>query len=235
MTADGDCSHEINRCLLLVNKAMTNLDSILKSRDITLRTKVCIVKAMVFPVVMYTYENWTIKKAECWRNDDFKLCWRRLFRVPWTARRSNQSIPKKINPDIGRTDAEAEIPVLWPPYVKNWLTGKDPDVGKRLTAEGEGASRGWDVWMVSLTQWTWVWANSGRVQVREAWRAAVLGVAKSRTPLSDWTTAPIRKYNEKDITFKIPVGICKLPGNFNENYVGCSMKNKVAKGNKRID
>ena len=163
------------------------------------------------------------------------MCWRRLLRVPWTARRSNQSILKKIHTDTGRTDAEAETPILWPPYVKNWLTGKDPDVGKRLTAEGEGASRGWNVWMVSLTQWTWVWENSGRVEVREAWCAAVLGVAKSWTPLSDWTTAPIWKYNEKDITFEIPVGVCKLPGNFNENYVGCSMKNKVVKGNKRID
>ena len=97
MTADGDCSHEIKRCLLTGRKAMTNLDSILKSRDITLPTKVCLVKAMVFPVVMYGCESWTIKKAEHWRNDAFELwCWRRLFRVPWTARRSNQSILKEI-------------------------------------------------------------------------------------------------------------------------------------------
>ena len=99
MTADGDCSHEIKRCLLLGRKAMTNLDSILKSRDITLPTKVCLVKAMVFPVVMYGCESWTIKKAQCWRIDAFELwCWRRLLRVPWTARRSNQSILKEINP-----------------------------------------------------------------------------------------------------------------------------------------
>ena len=89
-TADGDCSHEIKRCWLLGRKAMINLDSILKSRDITLPRKVCLVKAMVFPVVMYGCESWTIKKAECWRNDAFELgCWRRLLRVPWTARRSN--------------------------------------------------------------------------------------------------------------------------------------------------
>ena len=98
-TADGDCSHEIKRCLLLGRKAMTKLDSILKSRDITLPTKVCPVKAMVFPVVMYGCESWTIKKAEHQRIDAFELCcWRRLLRVPWTARRSNQSILKEISP-----------------------------------------------------------------------------------------------------------------------------------------
>ena len=100
ITADGDCSHEIKRLLLLGRKAMTNLDSILKSRDITLPTKICLVKAMVFPVVMYGCESWTVKKAECQRIDVFELwCRRRLLRVPWTARRSNQSIPKEINPE----------------------------------------------------------------------------------------------------------------------------------------
>ena len=99
MTADGDCSHEIKRSLLLERKVMTNLDSILKSRDITLPTKVCRVKAMVFPVVMYGCERWTVKKAECQRIDAFELwCWRRLLRVPWTARRSKQSILKEISP-----------------------------------------------------------------------------------------------------------------------------------------
>ena len=98
ITADGDCSHEIKRCLLLGRKVMTNLDSILKSRYIALSTKVRLVKAMVFPVVMCGCGNWTIKKAECWRIDVFKLwCWRRLLRVPWTARRSNQSILKEIH------------------------------------------------------------------------------------------------------------------------------------------
>ena len=100
ITADGDYSHEIKRCLLLGRKVMTNLDSILKSRDITLPVKVCLVKAMVFPVVMYGCESWTIKKAECQRFDAFELwCWRRLLRVPWTARRSNQSILKEISPE----------------------------------------------------------------------------------------------------------------------------------------
>ena len=100
ITADGDCSHEIKRHLLLGIKVMTNLDSLLKSRDITLPTKVSLVKAMVFPVVMYGCESWTIRKAECWRIDAFELwCWRRLLRVPWTARRSNQSILREISPE----------------------------------------------------------------------------------------------------------------------------------------
>ena len=101
ITADGDCSHEIKRCLLLGRKVMTNLDSIFKSRDITLPTKVHLVKAMVFPVVIYGCESWTVKKAECQRIDAFELwCWRRLLRVPWSARRSNQSIVKEISPEI---------------------------------------------------------------------------------------------------------------------------------------
>ena len=113
---------------------MTNLDSMLKSRHITLPTKVHLVKPMVFLVVMYGCESWTIKKAKHWRTDALELwCWRRLLRVPWTARRSNQSIPKEINPEysfFGRTDAEAEAPILWPPDEKSQLTGKDPDAGK---------------------------------------------------------------------------------------------------------
>ena len=100
ITADGNCSHEIKRCLLLGRKAMTILESVLKSKDITLPTKVCTVKAMVFPVVMYGCESWAIKEVECRRMDAFELwCWRRLLRVPWTARRSNQSILKEINPE----------------------------------------------------------------------------------------------------------------------------------------
>ncbi|KAI4548513.1 hypothetical protein MG293_000843 [Ovis ammon polii] len=100
ITADGDCSHEIKRCLLLGRKAMTNLDSILKSRDIALPTKICIVKAMVFPIVIYGFESWSIKKAEHRRIDAFELwCWRRLLRVPWTARRSHQSIIKETSPE----------------------------------------------------------------------------------------------------------------------------------------
>ena len=121
ITEDGDCSHEIKRRLLLGRKVMTNLDSIFKSRDITLPTKVHLVKAMFFPVVMYGCESWTVKKAEHRRIDPFELwCWRRLLRVPWTARRSNQSILKEISPVfIGRTDAKAETPILGPPHVKS--------------------------------------------------------------------------------------------------------------------
>ena len=119
---DGDCSHEIKRRLLLGRKVITNLDSIFKSRDITLSTKVRLVKAMVFPVVMYGYESWTVKKAECRIIDAFELwCWRRLLRVPWTARRSNQSILEEISPgcSLEKNDAKAETPVLWPPDAKS--------------------------------------------------------------------------------------------------------------------
>ena len=122
ITVDGDCSHEIKRHLLLERKAMTNLDSILKSREITLPTKVRLVKAMVCPVVIYGCESWTIKKAEHRRIDAYELwCWRRLLRVPRTARRSNQSVLKEISPGVfmGRTDVEAETPILWPPDAKN--------------------------------------------------------------------------------------------------------------------
>ena len=122
ITADGDCSHEMKRCLLLGRKVLTNLDSILKSKDITLPTKVHLVKAMVFPVVMNGCESWTVKKAECRRIDAFELwCWRRPLRVPWTARRSNQSISEGDQPwdFFGRNDAKAETPVLWPPHVKS--------------------------------------------------------------------------------------------------------------------
>ena len=122
ITADGDCSHEIKRHLLLGRKAMTNLDSILKNRDITLSTKVCLNRAMLFPVVMYGCENWNIKKAERRRIDAFELwCWRRLLRVRWTARRSIQSILKETSPEysLEGPDDEAETPILWPPDVKN--------------------------------------------------------------------------------------------------------------------
>ena len=121
ITMDGDCSHESKRRLLLGRKAMTNLASILKSRDITLPTKIHLVKAMGFPLIMYGYESWTIKKAEYQRNDVFEMwCWRRLLRVPWTARRSNQSILKEINPEYSLAGLMlSEAPILWPPDVKN--------------------------------------------------------------------------------------------------------------------
>ena len=122
ITVDGDCGHEIKRHLLLGRKVMTNLDSIFKSRDITLSIKVHLVKALPFPVVVYGCDSWTIKKAKCQRIDAFELwCWRRLLRVPWTARRSNQSFPKGEQSwmFIGRTGVEAETPLLWPPDAKN--------------------------------------------------------------------------------------------------------------------
>ena len=163
ITADGDCSHEIKRHLLLGRKVMTNLDRILRSRDIRLSTKVCLVKAMVFPVVIYGYETWAIKKAECQRIDAFELwCWRRLFRVPLTARRSNQSILKEISPGVH-----------WKDWCWSWSSNtlatwceelthlKRPWCWERLRAGVEGDDRGWDGWTASLIQWTWVWVDSG--------------------------------------------------------------------------
>ena len=166
LNADGDCSHEIKRHLFLGRKAMTNLDSILKSRDITLPTKVCSVKAMVFPVVMYGCESWTIKKAEHRRIDAFELwCWRRLLRVPWTARRSNQSILKEISPKYSLEGLMLKLNsntlATWFEELTHW---KRPWCWERLKAGGEGNDRGWDGWMAFPTQWTRIWASSGMLQ-----------------------------------------------------------------------
>ena len=153
----------MKRHLLLGRKVMTNLNSILKSRDITLPTKVCLVKAMVFPVVMYGCESWTIKKAEHWRIDAFELwCWRRLLRVPWTGSISKQSILKGISPQYSLEGLllKLKLPILWPPDGKKWLIGKDPDAGKDWRQEENGDDRGWDGWIVSQTRWTWVWLSS---------------------------------------------------------------------------
>ena len=162
ITADGDCSHEIKRCLLLGRKAMTNLDGILKSRDITLPTKVRLVKAMVFPVVMYGCESWTIKKAEHQRIDAFELwCLRRLLRIPWTARRSNQSILKEMSPEYSLEGLMLKLKLQYfGPWCQELTHWKRPWCWERLKAEGEGGNRGWDGWMASLTCWTWVWATS---------------------------------------------------------------------------
>ena len=150
ITADGDCSHEIKRRLFLGRQAMTNLDSKLKSRDITLPAKVRLVKAMFFPVVMYGCESWTIRQAACWRIDAFELwCWRRLLRVPWTAGRSNQFWIFKFWIFIGRIDDEA--PILLPPDAKNWLIRKDPDARKDWGQEEMGVTEdemvGWHHWL----------------------------------------------------------------------------------------
>ena len=153
ITADDDCSHEIKRCLLLGRKVMTNLDNILKTRDITLPTKAHPVKTMVFPVVMYGCESWTIKKAEHRRMDAFELwCWRRLLRVPWTARKSNQSILKEISPEYSLEGLMLRLkPKLRPPNAKNKLTGKDPDAGKDWRREEKGTTEdemvGWHHWL----------------------------------------------------------------------------------------
>ena len=143
ITADGDCSHEIKRHLVLGREAMTNLDSILKSRDITLPPKVHLVKTMVFPVVTYGWESWTIEKAECRRIDAFKLwCWRRLLRVPWTARRSNQSILKDISPRCSLVGLmlKLELQYFGPPDAKSWLIWKDPDAGKDWGQDEKGTT-----------------------------------------------------------------------------------------------
>ena len=140
---DGECSHEIKRHLLLGRKTMTNLDSILKSRDITSPTKVSLVKAMVFPVVMCGCESWTIKKAEHQRLDAFEMCcWRRLLRLPGTARKSNQSILKAISPEYSLEGLilKLKLQILWPPDVKNWLIGKDPDVRKDWRQKEKGTT-----------------------------------------------------------------------------------------------
>ena len=155
---------------------MTNLDGILKSRDITLPTKVHQVKAVAFPVVMYGCESWTIKKAERRRIDAFELwCWRRFLWVPWTARRSNQSILVEISPEysLEELDAEAEAPILWPPDLKYWLIGKYPDAGKDWRQEEQG--------MIEDQMVGWHHQVNGH-EFEQA-----LGVAKIRTWLSDWT------------------------------------------------
>ena len=189
ITADGDCSHEIKRRLLFGRKVMINLDSIFKSRDITLPTKVCLVKAMVFPVVMYGCESWTVKKAEHWRIDAFELwCWRRLLRVPWTTRRSNQSILKEISPGCSLEGMMLKLKLQYFGHLMRRLDSLEKTLILRgIGAGGEEDDRGWDGWMASPTRWTWVWVNSG------SWwwtgRPGMLWFMGSQrvTRLRDWT------------------------------------------------
>ena len=183
ITADSNCNHEIKRHLLFGRKAMTKLDSTLKSRDITLPTKVHLLQAMAFPVVTYGCESWTIKKVECQQTDAFELwCWRRLLRVHWTARRPNQSILKEISPEYSLEGLMLKLKLQ---YFGHLTRRADSLEKTQMGAGGEGDDRGWDGWMPSLTRWTWIWVSSRELVIG---KPGVLQPMGSQRVRHDWAT-----------------------------------------------